>query len=144
MPAPIVTYEGYSGLMLSLLNGISGGANGCQARLFGNNFFPVKSSVWSDFVPAAMAGGENVPLNMANDSGLNVFGVDVWTFSPSTWVNLGAANVIAWGYWIDWTNPRTGLRQSLWAQRFNAPFVFHAPFSSLTLVVTPGFAQGPV
>jgi hypothetical protein len=140
--SPIATLEGYSGLMASLVRGLLAGANGTLVRLFANNLYPTQASVWTDFEEASFAGYAPQPFSTAIDQGLNPDAVDVWRFAAVAWTLTALPTQVVYGYWIDWINPVTSLRQSLWCQRFDSPYLFDLPSRTLTLVATPGFSQG--
>lgn len=143
MVAPILTYEGYSGLMGACVASIAIGANGSRVRLFQNNFTPNRLTLWSDFVEATFPGYVPISVPAAIDQGItSVLMMDVWDFAKVTFSLSALPSQVVYGYWIDFVNPLTHLRQSLWCKRFDSPFLFNAIGVSLPLTLTPGFRQG--
>jgi hypothetical protein len=142
MPYPVVTTEGYSGMMGLIVDGILAGRNTAMCRLFANNFTPTPSSVWSDFVEASFPGYAALAMPSAVDDGLNAAPMDVWTFATLTFGPYAVPAGPVYGYWIDFINPLTLARQSLWSQRFDVPFAWINSGDTLPLILTPGFAQG--
>ncbi len=142
MPAPVVTWEGRQGLMLAAMRGILSGANNARVRLFANNITPTGTTIWSDFLEANFNGYASVLVPAGIDQGLNFDQADIWSLNPAVFTMTVLPVQAVYGYWIDWTNPLTGLRQSLWCQRFAAPFLFSAAGVSLPIILTPGFTQG--
>ena len=143
MSAPLVTFDGYSGLMTMIVRNIVGGINNCMIRLFQNDYYPVQSSVWTDFVEVTMPGYMAMPIPSGTDRGINANNIDVWNFPPVTFGPYTPSKQVVFGYWVDWTNPMTMARQSLWCQRFDAPFAFTLPGQTLPLILTRGLDQGP-
>jgi hypothetical protein len=142
MSSPIVTFEGYSGLMGALLRSIANGGNNSKIRLFSNNYFPTQSSTWSDFVEASFSGYSAIPMPSVLNEGLNPNELDVWDFAQVQFVMTAAPSQVVYGYWIDFIDPNTLLRCSLWCQRFDSPFVFYGAGAKLPVILTPGFSQG--
>ena len=143
MVSPIVTVEGRSGLMASLLNGLIGGANACKIALFGNNYYPSSMSVLSDFAILGSPVVDELDLPPFTDAGVNSSLIDVWNSSPLTFTaGGGGAGTVAYGYLVYFVNPVSMLAQSLWTERFPAPYLFPAVGSTLTFSLTPGFTQG--
>jgi len=141
MSNPIVTYEGYSGLMGGCVRSFASGANSSRIRLFQNNIYPTKNNVWSDFQECDFAGYVAIPVPAANDQGLTPLFIDIWRFAKVNFVMSALPTQICYGWWVDWVNPLSSLRQSLWCQRFDSPFLFSAPGTTLPITLTPGFSQ---
>jgi len=142
MSAPVVMWEGMAGLMAQGLSAIMGGANNSRVRLFGNNYSPTAPTSYTDFLECSFAGYAAVPVPTAVDQGLNFNQIDIWAFDPVRFTMSAPPAAVAYGYWIDFVNPRTHTRQALWAQRFNVPFAFLRAGDFLPVVLTPGFSQG--
>jgi hypothetical protein len=139
----LITYEGYSAIMSAIMSQIMGGRNNCRIRLFQNNFTPVVTSTWSSFVESTIVGYASLPFPAGVDIGLNPSGVDVWQFSAVTFGPFSPSSQIIYGYWIDWINPLTALRQMLWCHLFDSPFAWVFPGQTMPIVLTPGLNQGP-
>lgn len=142
MAAPLLTLEGYGGLMAGALTAFANGANGSRVRLFRNNYFPTPETVWGDFLEANFPGYSPIVVPPAFDEGLTTDNIDVWRFSQVTFTMTATPQQVVYGYWIDFTNPLILLRQSIWCQRFDSPFIFTGSGSALPLTLTPGFKQG--
>jgi hypothetical protein len=142
MSATILTYEGYSGLMGACVAAIASGANGSRVRLYGNDFNPTRLTLWHDFTEASFPGYAAIPVPAAIDQGITALMMDVWDFAKVTFTMSSTPAQVVYGYWIDFSNPLTHLRQSLWCKRFDAPFLFNAAGVALPLTLTPGFRQG--
>jgi hypothetical protein len=142
MAAPLLTYEGYHGLMGGAIAGFAGGANGSRVRLFKNNLFPAKTTVWTEFVENDFSGYAPIAIPAAADLGLDPANIDIWKFGQVIFTMTTLPMQVAYGYWLDFVNPLTLVRQSLWVQRFDSPFLFNAPGCKLPITLTPGFRQG--
>lgn len=142
MAHPLLTYEGYSGLMGACVAAIAAGANGSRVRLWQNDYTPTRLTLWYDFVEATFAGYAPIPVSAAIDKGVTALMIDVWEFAKVKFVMTALPPQVVYGYWIDFVNPLTSIRQSLWCKRFDAPFLFNAIGVSLPLTLTPGFRQG--
>lgn len=144
MPEPIITYEGYGGLSSVIMAGIIGGNNTAKIRLFRNDLTPTHTTLWTDFLENSYAGYSALSLPTPVNQGLNPANLDVWRFPQINFRSTGPAAQVTYGYWIDFVNPMTSVRQSLWCQRFPIPWAWTGPGQQLPIILTPGFAQGPV
>lgn len=142
MSLPIVTYAGYSYLMEGTLATFASGANGARMRLFVNNYYPTKDTLWSDLIEANFIGYVPGVVPFPVDQGLNGLLRDWWKFAPVTFTMTSLPMQAVYGYWIDGLHPITSVRTLIWVKRFNSPFLFTGPGIALPVVLTPGFAQG--
>lgn len=143
MATPIVSVEGRSGLMASLLKGIIGGANGCKIALYVNNLYPTAANVIADFTLPGPLVLPALNLPTFTDTGITLGFVDIWDSLPFTFTaGVAGAGTLAYGYVVYFTNPFSLLVQSLWFERFAAPYLFPLVGSTLTFSLTPGFTQG--
>lgn len=142
MAASILPYEGYHGLGAKGLSAFINGANVARCRLFANNYYPSKTTSWTDFVEASFTGYAAQAPGIPTDEGLSPLNIEIFRFPAITFTMFAPPIATAWGYWIDWINPVGLERQALWVKRFDNPFVFTGPGSSLKVILTPGFRQG--
>lgn len=142
MSLPIITYDGYSGLMAGALSSFASGANGSRLRLFQNNYYPTKQTLFTDLIEATFTGySPGIPTS-AVDEGLSALFIDLWKFGPITFTMSAGPPQAIFGYWLDFINPLTLLRQLIWVKRFDTPFLFSGPGVSLPVILYPGFSQG--
>jgi hypothetical protein len=142
MAQSLLPYEGYEALGRRGLSAFVSGTNGARCRLFQNNYFPTKASSWVDFEEAAFTGYAPQSPGVPTDEGLTPLNIQIFRFAPIVFTMFALPMATAYGYWIDWINPIGSIRQVLWVKRFDNPFLFTGPGSSLAVVLTPGFRQG--
>jgi hypothetical protein len=121
---PVIPDDGLIGHMDLLVWGLANGNNNCRIHLFANDYRPAPNTVLGSFTELIGAGYAPLPTGNPVNLGVDVARRDVWQFPETIWTALGIGlPVVAYGYWVDFTDPLTGGTRVLWAQRFQSPQV---------------------
>jgi hypothetical protein len=111
-------------------------------QLYTNFYTPTTTSVIADFTSAAAPGLYAQPLPAAVYKGIDANGRADWEFPGLVFTAGGSAlPVMVQGYWVQCSDPVTGVPGFLWAQQFPAPFAFLTGGDSLPVPLALSIGQ---
>ncbi len=142
MANPIIPYAGRVALLDLVISAIQNGGRQSKCLLWTAPFPPSDNTVLTDFVGLTADGLTGQALPVATFAGVNVSGRAIWTFATLNYTSTGPGlPTIAYGYWVQCSDPVTNQQALLWFQQFDTPFVWRNPGDNLPVNLSLSLSQ---
>lgn len=141
--AAIIPAAGKVGIMTAVMTLLSNDPS-TTVHLYALPITFSDATVLSDFTECVFDGYVPASSPIATDQGVDSEGIDQWLYSPVTFSATGPGGLpaVAFGYWIQWINPATGLPLLLWCEAFGSAWTWTTAGQILKFILALGGSQG--